>query len=118
MTHEKLIEHCLSYPGSYEDYPFRDKSWTAMRYGEKGKCFAFIFERKGRLCVNLKCDPIKSDFLRRVFNDVTPAYHMDKTHWNTVALNGDVYIDEVFDMISDSYFLIKHEKRKRGEEYE
>ena len=55
MTRRELIELCLSYPGSYEDYPFDDDtnagagssgtSWTVMRHRGNKKSFAFIFIR-------------------------------------------------------------------------
>ena len=110
MDKRGLIEYCLTYPDAFEDYPF-DENWTAMRHGGNKKSFAFIYERDGRLCANLKCDPIKADFLRQIFRDVTPAYHMNKTHWNTVYVDGDIPEQELFDMIQHSYNLIKPKAR-------
>jgi len=77
------------------------------------KRFAFIYERDGRLCLNLKCDPMKADFLRRVYQDVTAGYHMNKEHWNTVVIGGDVPDTQLFEMIGDSHELTKP-KIKRG----
>ena len=100
MTRQDLIDHCLSYPGAYEDYPFDDLTasdhpWTVMRHRGNKKSFAFIYEREGRLCVNLKCDPLEADLLRGAFEDVLPGYHMNKTHWNTVRIGGDVPEEEL-----------------------
>jgi predicted DNA-binding protein (MmcQ/YjbR family) len=53
------------------------------------------------------------DFLRQIYEDVTPGWHMNKTHWNTVALGGDVPEDELKRMIERSYDLIKPKERKR-----
>ena len=88
MTRRELIDCCLTYPGAYEDYPFNEDpsapdAWTVMRHRTGKRSFAFIFERGG-LCVNLKCEPAQSDFLRQACPGVTPAYHMNKVHWNTV----------------------------------
>ncbi|MDR1703006.1 MAG: MmcQ/YjbR family DNA-binding protein [Sporomusaceae bacterium] len=55
-----------------------------------------------------------ADFLRQMFEDVTPAYHMNKTHWNTVTLGGDVPEDEIKGMIERSYDLIKPKARNKG----
>lgn len=117
MTRQNLIDFCLTFPAAYEDYPFDDLAdgnrWTAMRLRWNKKTFAFINEHNNRLCVNLKCDPLEADFLRQAFADVTPGFHMNKVHWNTVYLNGDVPEDELKRMIEHSYDLIKPKVRKQ-----
>ena len=111
MNHQELIDLCLTFPGAYEDYPFDDITdpgkWAVMRHCGNRKSFALIYERGGRLCVNLKCDPFEADLLRSAFRDVTPGFHMNKTHWNTVYINGDVPEEELQRMIEHSYDLIK-----------
>ncbi|MDR0947974.1 MAG: MmcQ/YjbR family DNA-binding protein [Lachnospiraceae bacterium] len=117
MTRQELIDFSLSFPASYEDYPFdriKDGTeWTVMRHKVNKKTFALIYERDGKLCVNFKCDPSESDFLRRIYKDLIPGYHMNKMHWNTVFVGGDVPDEELQDMIERSYDLIKP---KRGEQ--
>ncbi|MEG2621989.1 MAG: MmcQ/YjbR family DNA-binding protein, partial [Clostridia bacterium] len=85
VTRRELIDYCLGYPGAVEDYPFEDENSTVLRHATNRKWFALIFERDGKCCVNLKCDPMEADFLRRVFSSVAPAWHMNKVHWNTIA---------------------------------
>jgi len=118
MTRRELIDYCLTFPAAYEDYPFDDvadeNAWTVMRHRTNKKGFAFIYERGGNLCVNLKCDPFEADFLRQAFRDVTPAYHMNKVHWNTVTVVGDVPEDELRRMIGKSFDLIKPKLRRKG----
>ena len=115
MTRQELIDLCLTFPGAYEDYPFEElgvgNRWCAMRHRGNKKTFAFINEHNDRLCVNLKCDPLEADFLRQAFVDVTPGFHMNKLHWNTVYIGGDVPDDELHRMISNSYDLIKPKAR-------
>ncbi|MDR2712907.1 MAG: MmcQ/YjbR family DNA-binding protein [Clostridiales bacterium] len=117
MTCQELIDFCLTFPAAYEDYPFDemtgDGAWAVMRHRTNKKSFAFIYERNGKLCINLKCEPVETDFLRQLFSDVTPAYHMNKVHWNTVALGGDVPDDELCRMIGSSYDLIKPKVRRK-----
>jgi predicted DNA-binding protein (MmcQ/YjbR family) len=117
MTRRELIDFCLTLPAAYEDYPFDDTDeagvWAVMRHRANRKGFAHIYERNGKLCVNLKCDPVEADFLRQAYRDITPAYHMNKTHWNTVTLGGDVPEHELKRMIERSYDLIKPKARKR-----
>ncbi len=108
MTRRELIDYCLTYPDTYEDYPF-DKlagapdSWALIRHKCNKKSFAFIFERGG-LCVNLKCEPLRADFLRQLYSGVTPAYHMNKEHWNTVRPD-EVPEEELYSMIEQSHRL-------------
>ena len=117
MTRQEIIDWCLTFPAAYEDYPFGDSSepdaWTVMRHVANKRSFALIYERGGRLCVNLKCDPDEADFLRRMFEGVTPGYHMNKQHWNTVVMGSDVPDDELCRQIENSFDLIKPKVRRQ-----
>ena len=117
MTRRELIDYCLTFPGSYEDYPFDDfpddpAAWTVMRHRANRKSFAFIYERGG-LCINLKCEPALAGFFRQVYRSVTPAYHMNKEHWNTVRPDSDVPEKELFGMIGQSFNLTKPKPAER-----
>jgi len=117
MTRQELIGFCLTFPAAYEDYPFDDimdaGAWAVIRHRTNRKSFALIYERNGKLCVNLKCDPFEAGFLRQAFVDVTPAYHMNKEHWNTVALGGDVPEEELQWMVGKSYDLVMPKAKGR-----
>lgn len=104
---KQIIEYCITLPGAYEDYPFDDSNWTVMRHSSNKKAFAFIFERMGHIWINVKCEPMRADFWRSVYPAVVPAYHMNKTHWNSIIMNGGVPLDTVKSMINDSYDLIR-----------
>ena len=113
MTWRELINLCLTLSDSYEDYPFGDDAgWCVIRHRANRKGFAHIYERNNTLYVNLKCDPFEADLLRQMFTDITSAYHMNKTHWNGIAVNGDVPANELRRMIKQSYNFIKP-KRSR-----
>ena len=68
---------------------------------------------QGKLCINLKCDPVRSEFLRRTYKGVYPAWHMNKEHWNTILLDGTVPDDAVRTMIAESYDIITDSPTKR-----
>jgi len=113
ITRKELIAHCLTFADTWEDYPFGE-DWAVMRHQANRKSFAMIYERFSKLCVNLKCEPMRADFLRGAFESVTPAYHMNKEHWNTVTLGGDVLEDELFEMIRHSHEITGSKRSKRG----
>jgi predicted DNA-binding protein (MmcQ/YjbR family) len=119
MNRQEIIDYCLTFPAVYEDYPFDGiadpGAWTVMRHKTNKKSFALIYERHGKLCVNLKCDPFEADFLRQIYKDVSPGWHMNKVHWNTVTLGGDVPDEELQYMINQSYGLIKPKTQKRSD---
>lgn len=110
LTRRDLVEYCLTFPDAYEDYPFDEDStaptaWTVMRHCANQKSFALIFERGGFVNINLKCEPMYADLLRGVYQSVIPAYHMNKTHWNGVILDGSIPESELFAWIGQSYDL-------------
>jgi predicted DNA-binding protein (MmcQ/YjbR family) len=67
--------------------------------------------------INLKCDPELAAELRERYNEVTPGYHMNKKHWNTIALDGTLSDKVILSWIDHSYEMVfkglpKKEKRK------
>ena len=102
-TRQEAIAFCRSFAGVYEDYPFHDDNWTVMRHTKNKKTFAFIYERNGCTWINVKVDPEWRDFWRNTFSAVIPAYHMNKTHWNSIILNGTIPEEDIKRMIGESY---------------
>lgn len=102
---QEVIAHCLTYPDVYEDYPFHDSNWCVIRHRKSRRVFAWIFEKEEKIWVNVKCDPQWRDFWREAFPSVIPAYHLNKTHWNSVILDGSIPEKEIKRMIAESYDL-------------
>ena len=113
LTREEALRACLRLPGAYEDYPFDDLNWTAVRHGSNHKIFALIFSRDGRIWINLKAEPLKADFLRDAFSAVLPGYHMNKRHWISVILDGSMEDGDICALIGDSYRLTGTKTRNR-----
>jgi predicted DNA-binding protein (MmcQ/YjbR family) len=97
-----LRDYCISKKGSMETFPFGDDT---LVFKVKDKIFALV-NLDGDLSINLKCDPSLAIDLRERYSSVTPGYHMNKKHWNTVLLDGSVPDKEVFSWIDHSYGLI------------
>lgn len=106
-TRQDVIHFCKTLDNVYEDYPFRDDNWTIMRHKGNKKMFAAIYERQRKLWINVKCNPDFAYMWRSSYESVVPAYHMNKVHWNSIILGGDVPESEVKNMIADSYDLTK-----------
>ncbi len=107
MTLKDLRAVCLSKPGAYEDFPFGPDT---LVFKVAGKMFA-LCPAKSRvdddpLSVNLKCEPELAELLREKYDAITPGYHMNKRHWNTVVLNGSVPEHKVLELIDFSYSLV------------
>ena len=78
---------CGAKPGSLEDYPFGDE---VAVFKVAGRMFALVSLGPAPGSVSLKCDPGLADGLRGRYAAITPGYHLNKRHWNTVALDGSV----------------------------
>ena len=104
MNHKEVEEYILSMPNSRLDYPFGEN--TAV-YKSGDKMFALISEKSEPLQLSLKCDPLLAETLRQKYETVLPGYHLNKKHWNTILLTGQLSEDEVKDLIRHSYELVK-----------
>jgi predicted DNA-binding protein (MmcQ/YjbR family) len=103
MNIETLREYCISKKGADESFPFGEDT---LVFKVSEKIFALV-NLDGDLSVNLKCDPALAIELRERFSSVTPGYHMNKKHWNTVLMDGSVPDKEIFSWVDHSYNLIK-----------
>lgn len=113
MNIEDFREFCLSKNFVTEDFPFDN---VTLAFKVDGKLFALtnvdLFET-----VNLKCDPEYAIELREQYQDVTPGFHMNKKHWNTVKVNGDVDDTLFFKLVEHSYnCVVKGFSRRRKKE--
>ena len=69
--------------------------------------FALSWMDAEPLKVNLKCDPEDAIRLRGEHEGlITPGYHMNKRHWNTVTVDGELPDRLVRELIEDSYDLV------------
>ena len=108
MNLEDYRNFCLSLEDATEDFPF-DKRTLVIKI--KGKIFT-LFDIEDFKTINLKCDPEKAIELREKFNGIIPGFHMNKKHWNTIALNSDVSDDLILELTKHSYALIRIKIKK------
>ena len=105
--------HCLSLPAVEETTPFGPE---VLVYKVGGKMFATAVPDEHPHQVNLKCDPERALELRDRYADVTPGYHMNKKHWNTLTLGGRLPASLVRELIEHSYQLVVASLPKKARE--
>ena len=109
MNGEQARSYFLSLPEAVEDFPFRPETPV---FKIKNKMFGFLRYKEGVGYINLKCRPEEAMVMRDIFESVIPGYHMNKEHWNTVILNGEVPQEEIESMINTSYSLVVQNLKK------
>lgn len=103
LSHKEVEQYILTMPGAKLDYPFGQE---VAVYKIGGKMFALIREGSQPLQISLKCDPLLAQTLRQRYESIMPGYHLNKKHWNTVILTGQLNDDEIKDLIRHSYNLV------------
>ena len=102
MDIESVREYCLSLPHATEDFPF-DETTLAFRIG--GRIFAMIDLERTEWFV-LKCNPDMAIELREKYAEISPAWHMNKRHWNQINLFGYLSEELICSLIRHSYSLV------------
>lgn len=113
-TVEKFIH--TNFAGISQDYPWADEPlYTVFRHADNRKWFALIMRVPCRLLgldrpsdidiINLKADPDLIEHLTTTIPGFLPAYHMSKTHWLSILLDGSVPADHIIAQIDMSYRL-------------
>jgi predicted DNA-binding protein (MmcQ/YjbR family) len=100
---DRVLAACGAKPGSAEEYPFGD---GAAVFKVAGRMFALVSLGPPPGSVSLKCDPHLALGLRARYAAVTPGYHLNKRHWNTVELDDSVPEPELLELIEHSYDLV------------
>ena len=109
MDIEYFRKYALKKKGVTESQPFGD---DVIVYKVINKIFMMMnFETPFQL--SLKCDPELAIDLRERYPAVKAAYHMNKTHWNTVDADGSIPLKEMIEMIDHSYELIVNKFTKK-----
>ncbi len=97
-------------PNAFLDYPFgEDVAVYKVKVGQDDKMFALVPEKSNPVSISLKCDPVLAETLRERYDTVMPGYHLNKKHWNTIVLTGQLEWEEVQDLIRHSYGLVTGE---------
>lgn len=112
MDANKILDYCLAKKGVTESFPF-DNETLVLKVATK--MFLLMALEKQPLGINVKTDPEWSAELREQYPQITGAYHMNKTHWNSVMIDG-LKQDLILKMIDQSYDLVFSSLTKKAKE--
>ncbi len=99
MNIEEYRDFCLSLPAVTEAMPF-DQQTLVFKVCNKIFALTDIDTFK---TINLKCEPERAIVLREQYPAVTGGYHMNKKHWNTIAIDGSIPTKLLQEWIKHSY---------------
>lgn len=103
IDEQALTDYVLESRGSDQSYPFGPE---AAVFKVRDKMFALIAFHKDKLCITLKATPADVEVLTEQFDAIIPGYHMNKKHWITVTVEGDVSEGMIKDLVDGSYKLV------------
>ncbi|WP_321972839.1 MmcQ/YjbR family DNA-binding protein [Paratractidigestivibacter sp.] len=123
MNRKELAEYILATYGVCGDRPWMGSpEFVVYRHADNQKWFALVMDvPRSRLglpgdgildVVNLKCDPALVICLRDQ-DGFFPAYHMSKTNWVTVALDGSVDDDQLIALLDMSFDATATKTRRK-----
>jgi predicted DNA-binding protein (MmcQ/YjbR family) len=101
---------CMGFNGAEETYPF---SPDATVFKVRGKIFAIAHLAAQPPRISLKCEPELAVHLRTDHAAITPGYHLNKRHWNTIVVDGSLPEQLLRDMVEDSHDLVVSALPKR-----
>lgn len=107
MTRTALEAYCLTFPDAQRTTWPRTSDIAFFRHSASGRWFGFTVALEGKDCVILKNKPDYNDFLCRTFTAVRPGWHMNKQHWITVELAGDVPDETLQSLVAESHSLTR-----------
>ncbi len=117
MDRKQIIQFISEKYSAVAEYPWlKYPDYAVFRHDSNKKWFAVIMDiPRSRLgldgeeiidILNVKCEPVMTGSLRGE-KGFYPAYHMNKTNWITVALDGSVSGERIKQLIDMSFELTR-----------
>ena len=102
---------CLGFTGAEETYPFSRRGDRVQGAREDLRDRAPRAASRPRSASS--ASRTLAEQLRADHAAITPGYHLNKRHWNTVTVDGSLPERLVRDMVEDSYDLVVESLPKR-----
>ena len=121
---ERILQYAQVHLGAEPEHLWaKFPRYAVLRHSENAKWFAVFLEFTGtRLglerpesvdILDVKCGPLLAGSLLGV-PGILPAYHMNKSNWVTLLLDGSLPEEEIIRLLELSYDLTKPAARRAG----
>jgi len=108
-----IDDYCRKKPGCVSEYV---QAWDVTRYMLNGKFFVVIMQNPAKeSIITLKLEPNYGHLLRLNRKEVTPGYHMNKRHWNSISLESNVSDEFLEELIDESYNILFKSLSKKAQ---
>ncbi len=124
MNRQQIFDYARDKYGDEPEYLWLSyPTYAVLRHRDNEKWYAIVIDvPKNKVgldgseivdVLNIKLEPTLVDFLRQR-DGFAPAYHMNKTHWISILLDGTVADEQILDLLEQSHRLTgKRAGRKR-----
>ncbi|MCF6217697.1 MAG: MmcQ/YjbR family DNA-binding protein [Gammaproteobacteria bacterium] len=103
MKVNKLEETLGKQKGAEGSNPFGPE---ALVFKVMGKMFALVSQKEEMPRITLKCRPADGEVLVSQYDSISPGYYMNKRHWITISLSGELPEEMILDLANGSYDLV------------
>jgi predicted DNA-binding protein (MmcQ/YjbR family) len=107
MNVEEIRDFALSMKDVTESFPFGIDTLVFKIFN---KIFLLVSLSSEILQFNVKCNPEEAVELREQYSCILPGYHMNKKHWNTIIVDGQLSSGQLRNFVSNSYKLVRGKK--------
>ncbi len=107
MNVEEIREYALSLEDVTESFPFGNDT---LVFKTNNKIFLLVSLSAETLQFNVKCNPERAIELREAYSCILQGYHMNKKHWNTIIVDGQLSKKQLQEFILHSWQLVTKKK--------
>lgn len=121
MDRQQIFDYAKKKYGTTAEYLWaRYPSYAVLRHQDNEKWYGIVMDvSKDKLglqgtdvvdILDVKCDPVMIDMLRQL-PGFQPGYHMNKTNWLSILLDGTVSDEQILDLLDMSYQMTAKKQR-------
>ena len=111
MKETDICTYAETFSSAHTDFK---AEWGATRLLLDDKMFGMLGQNKsGKRILTVKLKPEDGELLREQYAEIVPGYYMNKVHWNSIDLAGQVSDETIKTMIQKSYQLILQAMTKK-----
>ena len=110
MDKEQIQKYLSSFKGGESSNPFGPE---ALVFKVMGKMYALVAQTAETPSVTLKVNPPDGELLISQYQAIIPGYYMNKKHWITISLTGELPLEMIENLSKKSYELVVSKLTKK-----